>query len=397
MFGFKINVESSIERAGGEGTEEAAGAQAHGSTTTSPVSVTSPEQLGLSPFPLRSAPSTSASAAGKLHEHAQAGPSATKPPGDASAHLPELATTLKPDDLASMRKKSNDVYADGDGHAYVAIKDKVYGVWQTGLDPRVAYVLDPNTHKPTNIVLERGDGDAWQVRQSQRLPGGGPVLSHLRDPTEAENRTLANEVFDEVKRAYRAGFKSANKLYARGDKEQTSLRRAFDAYRAIKILDDQHLYNIKKEIVIPPTAKLSIPAANCGELSKLVAKLVTERGGYAEVWKFGKVDHAFAVVGRPPGATTTSFSDWKDAWIVDAWANIACPAPQYIGKFVEKMKKWERSGKIIHSDTPWPLNRAWIEAAIDGEKKRVEAPSMLDRTRKINPWGTYPSDGGAIG
>jgi hypothetical protein len=213
----------------------------------------------------------------------------------------------------------------------------------------------------------------------------------LHGQTAAKNPTLARNVYNEVKKAYRAGHKSSNKIYVRGDKVAASRQRASRAALALRVIRDQHLDNVLSGKVVALSDELSIPAGNCGELSRIVAKRTIERGGYAEVWTFDDTDHAFAVIGHPPNPTTTSFSNWKDTWIVDQWANIVCPATQYIDRFVEKMKKWERSGKAIHMDAVWPLDRTWMEHLIDGTKKRVEAPSK----RNPNPWQAFPSHANA--
>lgn len=384
MFGFRIRIEPRIEPTGGSGTHGSPSGEGHGSGMTSPVSVTPPEDRGLGRFPAR-APSTSESTSRNAPSRAQTSTSGTSAsPAHPRAQLPEFATRLKPAELASMRKERNDVYVDGDDHAYVVVKDKVYRVWQTGLEPPLAYVLDPHTHRFVQLVLERDKNHAWQVRDERGLPDSGTPLIRLYHQSEAENRTLANDVYAEVKKAYRAGLKSDNKIYVRGDKRDASLVRASDASLALAALRDRQLDNHMKGKVATPSAEPLIPAANCGDLARMVANRTTQRGGYAEVWVFDDANHAFAVIGHPPAGTTTSFSNWKDVWIVDPWANIVCPATQYVSTFVEKMKKWERAGKVIDSGTIWPLDPVWMNAAIDGAKRRFEAPGLFNR----NPWRT---------
>jgi hypothetical protein len=393
MFGFKPHFEPNVERAGHAGTHEPSGAGGHGSATISPASIT-PAERGFSTGPAQATPRAPVVTAGEPKARTQAGGSPISLPGDANAQMQAFATHLKPDELASMQKQHDDIYTDGDDRSYIVIKDHVYRIWQSGLEPRVAHVLNPDTHTLTDIVLERGKNDAWQPRLSQGLPGGGPVLSHLPHRTEVENRTLAIDIYHEVKNAYRAGHKSGNKRYVRGDNDKidASRQRRFHAALALAAIRDRYLHNVKSGKVVPPGDELCIPAANCGDLARIVAKRTIERGGYAEVWQFDDATHGFAVIGHPPRGTATSFRDWKDVWIVDPWANIACPAPQYIDRFIEKMKKWERAGKGILDDAVSPLDPAWINAVIDGSKVRKEAPNWS----KPNPWQGYPSDAGSL-
>jgi hypothetical protein len=388
MFGFKPHFEPNVERAGHTGTHEPSGAGGQGSTTISPASIT-PAERGFSTGPAQATPRAPVVTAGEPQARTQAGGLPISLPGDANAQLRAFATHLKPHELASMQKQHDDIYTDGDDRSYVAIKDHVYRIWQSGLEPRVAHVLNPDTHTLTDIVLDRGKNDAWQVRRSQGLPGGGPVQSHLRQRAETENSTLAIKIYHEVKKAYRAGHKSTNKLYVRGDKDKidASWQRASQASLALRAIRDQHLDNVLNGKAAAPGEELCIPAANCGDLATIVAKRTIEEGGYAELWRFEDADHSFAVIGHPSRGTATSFRDWQDVWIVDPWANIVCPATQYIDRFVKKMERWEEAGKAIHDGTVSPVDPAWKQAVLDGTKVRVEAPTRSDP----NPWQTYPT------
>jgi hypothetical protein len=98
------------------------------------------------------------------------------------------------------------------------------------------------------------------------------------------------------------------------------------------------------------------------------------------------------IVGRKPfeKTSTRSFSNWHDVWIVDPWANISCPAPQYIGRIIAKMKKWEADGKKIIDGVARidPTDSEWINDLRNSRKERVEAPSP----KYPNPWAYYPID-----
>ncbi|MGF6094171.1 hypothetical protein [Pseudomonas sp. 18175] len=111
-------------------------------------------------------------------------------------------------------------------------------------------------------------------------------------------------------------------------------------------------------------------AGNCYEMSLLAKDIIRKSGGRAYHWN-ASGEHAFTVVGGPSRApaATIDFSEphWADAWIVDPWADIACPANEYIKQLQEKMVKWESEGVKIDGATS-PLHEDWIDALIKQPK-----------------------------
>jgi len=106
-------------------------------------------------------------------------------------------------------------------------------------------------------------------------------------------------------------------------------------------------------------------AGNCGEMSLLARDIINESGGRAYTWGAGK-DHVFTVVGGPSilpeGTVDFSQAQWADAWIVDPWAEIACPARQYMAELEVTMKRWDALGwKLRHGTNPnmSPLDTDW--------------------------------------
>lgn len=118
-----------------------------------------------------------------------------------------------------------------------------------------------------------------------------------------------------------------------------------------------------------PSLILKAGAGNCGEMALLSKDIIEKSGGSAYEWKASDA-HAFTVVGGPSTLPqgTVDFSEpaWADAWIVDAWADIVCPASQYTQKLSEVMKRWSREKlKILEGGKSIdPLDPTWLEKLI---------------------------------
>ncbi|RKS27630.1 hypothetical protein BJ917_0484 [Pseudomonas sp. WPR_5_2] len=131
-----------------------------------------------------------------------------------------------------------------------------------------------------------------------------------------------------------------------------------------------------------PETILKTGAGNCDQMAYVSAAIVLNNGGDASLWKMPGA-HAFTVVGIPMGTyhSTHDFSEpeYINAWVVDAWADICCPASQYMEKLKDQMAKWSGEGRqIIATDwaatppvTRWmdPMDKNWIEKVIDGPKE----------------------------
>lgn len=72
-------------------------------------------------------------------------------------------------------------------------------------------------------------------------------------------------------------------------------------------------------------------------------------------------DHVFVVINQQKinqqkntiGAYPKRFKDWdNNAYIVDAWTKITCPARNYPQEWENKMQKWERRGLKISDCSP---------------------------------------------
>ena len=248
-------------------------------------------------------------------------------------------------------------------------------------------------------------GQQVQAPRTQRASPSTPAALDAR-PTQAAGtvrrarsdepvEAIAMDVFKKVRTAYNNGLKSSNKTYAPehntigsvlglGKRNKDDTQRLDDAGATLNVIRQQNRTNVLTEVEPLIQKKLVIDAANCGELARATAKLATERGVHAEVWRYDRDDHAFAVIGKPPDGATVDFANWKDVWIVDPWTGVASEAPNYIEDVSKRMRKWHADGKVVVTAgvESLPIDEGWMAAIRSGTKSRVEAPSPGN----ANPW-----------
>lgn len=195
--------------------------------------------------------------------------------------------------------------------------------------------------------------------------------------------------------ATRAKESVTRALKATGLGPSNLVRSADDVARARAALETQQWMRRTIPFHAPELATLVLKAGvgNCSEMSLLAKDMINSSGGRAYEWAAG-TEHAFTVVGGPaelPGATVDfSGPEWRDAWIVDPWADIACPASQYTSKLDEVMRQWEAQGmQIVGSGGPTaresPTNQAWLDTLIKKPKTPFphgyESPTPALRVR----------------
>lgn len=135
------------------------------------------------------------------------------------------------------------------------------------------------------------------------------------------------------------------------------------------------IQNIKVASPAYANSVLKFGAGNCGEMAEAAAQIIKKSGGDAKTWYVHGGDHAFTVVGGPAsaGKSTVDFSEaeWKDAWIVDPWAEISCKASEYTGLLKRKMAEWSANGREIYTSGDWrsPLYPEWVDGLTTLEKR----------------------------
>lgn len=122
---------------------------------------------------------------------------------------------------------------------------------------------------------------------------------------------------------------------------------------------------------------LKTGAGNCDQMAKVAVDTINVSGGNARIAQVP--GHTFAIVGGPPGSPRSqgfTGPEWADAWVVDPWAGITCPAVDYPARFKARMQEWSHSGRrilISNGKTPpqsvWsdPMTPRWIDATVNGE------------------------------
>ncbi|NWA70067.1 hypothetical protein [Pseudomonas reactans] len=122
---------------------------------------------------------------------------------------------------------------------------------------------------------------------------------------------------------------------------------------------------------------LKTGAGNCDQMAKVAVDTINASGGHARIAQVK--GHTFGIIGGPPGQPSSKGfgePEWADAWVVDPWAGITCPASQYPAQFKARMQEWSNEGRrILISDggTPprsvWsdPMEPRWIDATVKGD------------------------------
>ncbi|AOE67777.1 hypothetical protein A7317_12445 [Pseudomonas fluorescens] len=141
-----------------------------------------------------------------------------------------------------------------------------------------------------------------------------------------------------------------------------------------------------------PDLIMKTGAGNCGEMALLSRDIIGKSGGKAAEWRAGDA-HAFTVIGGPPGpvSATTDFAGpaWADAWVVDPWADIACPASEYTQQLQATMAKWDAAGLKIRQGgqaNMSPLDPDWIDTLV----KQPKRPYELSRPRNAKAPAVRP-------
>lgn len=121
-------------------------------------------------------------------------------------------------------------------------------------------------------------------------------------------------------------------------------------------------------------------AGNCGEMALLSRDIINKSGGRAYDWGAGDA-HSFTVVGGPSGAVngTVDFAEavWADAWVVDPWAGIACPAADYTQQLKSTLAEWDKAGVRIRSGAKpdmSPLDPEWMDTLFNQPKRPYGLP-----------------------
>jgi hypothetical protein len=187
-----------------------------------------------------------------------------------------------------------------------------------------------------------------------------------------------------------------NKIYANGAKAKVDQQFEATGLRSANKVDTNNPADLQRQVLTRPLviweySRIGAPnyadqilrtgAGNCDQMAWTASKIINESGGTATVWGMPGA-HTFTVVGVPRGTVvkTVDFSEpaFKDAWVVDPWAEISCPASEYVMRLDLQMNLWEAEGKMLLM-TDWlspnpaqgwksPTDPLWMAQIIHGEK-----------------------------
>jgi hypothetical protein len=165
-------------------------------------------------------------------------------------------------------------------------------------------------------------------------------------------------------------------------KNEEYVARVNDAEKALDDLRGWMEVNAKAITLNSFAERISaVGAGNCMEYSVVVLSWLRRNGkadrGNSGYVSFKGLDHAFVQLGFSVPADKkypTNFAEWGDAWVIDPWVNICCPAQNYPLEVGEKMKKWSRENKYIDGAHGKIKPIDWGNAVNVVKKRHVDLP-----------------------
>ncbi|MNF94071.1 hypothetical protein D3C84_767700 [compost metagenome] len=122
-------------------------------------------------------------------------------------------------------------------------------------------------------------------------------------------------------------------------------------------------------------------AGNCDQMAAAAAIIVCMSGGGADLWSMP--GHVFTVVGGPAKGTVSSTIDFsesafRDAWVVDPWADIICQAKDYKDELANRMRFWSSEGRKVITTHGKPPNLVteWLAPTDKIWTDRLEEPKI---------------------
>lgn len=244
------------------------------------------------------------------------------------------------------------------------------------LKAKIALFTEEKKREFVLAVWNKGNGgnvevaaQAIRVEPITKAPGFDQL------PAADQNKFYAEMAKSQVDAQFKAtGLGSANKVVANDP---------IDMQR--QVLADPVVIWSYNRIESPEAEDLILRtgAGNCDQVAWTAKKIIDESGGIADVWTMP--GHAFTVVGVPRGtiAKTVDFSEpaFKDAWVVDPWGGISCPAYMFTIRLDLEMMAWKSEGRMLlapdslnpNGPMVWesPTDAEWINDILNAEKTPV--------------------------
>lgn len=189
------------------------------------------------------------------------------------------------------------------------------------------------------------------------------------------NQETADLVKNMVRDFLKTGLKSTNKLYAKSSEATVykrmkggveSERTVTPEMKAKRLKSAQVEVQLELKKIRDSRAKPSgcktplaygellckqgVPIGNCTEMASLAIFFLRVEPVdcyLAQIADPG--DHVFCVVSpsRPMAESISKIKDEANAWVIDPWANIACPAANYMALLRAKFETWNAAGKRV--------------------------------------------------
>lgn len=205
-----------------------------------------------------------------------------------------------------------------------------------------------------------------QGNHSDSKPVASSSMNSARKLSSSSDQLSENEQYAKAlliavrEEIYKKGDKSSNKLRATSsgeDKDQWKKReneRLSKAHAEFQRIQAQlrsgtngpYFLAIQKII----QATIEAKGHNCSDLTHSgIGILDAASIKDTRIVGFTDLDHGVILIGKiPPSGLPLDMEKWPSHLaICDPWANIACPAKEFISAFREKMQKWESDGKKI--------------------------------------------------
>lgn len=261
-----------------------------------------------------------------------------------------------------------------------------------GLRPPTASPGPVPSSSATSIRANNGPAHAGGVKRKSGTPAAGPAAKipgdvdspTYRMPTIAPaslpprnapdfNERISKESFALVRRRFN--------LFGPGNTHDgNDVRNAAAQVQVIHV--QGRIYNNVRQYDY--TLAMQKGAGNCGEMSGSAAQIVkmSSPGTAVAQYRIGNQGaHAFALTGAPAtrfvagqGNAVDLLNAPADAWVMDPWAEIVCPAREYPRLFKEKMHVWDLEGKLVMHKGVLLRPSEWHRTFIEGQQVFVNIP-----------------------
>lgn len=252
--------------------------------------------------------------------------------------------------------------AQSNSNSFSSSSSELAGISDAGMDARAAESASGTP--PEATVAVAGSSGKRRFSYTRLAP---PVRTDV--PPEVM-QSEAQAIYDEVRKLYKKGAKSSNKLHLNATGDVIAADRARQQEAGIML----------KKFVRHPNRSSDVAAAerlrigNCYEMARSVIWRAQQQGLPVRLGYIAEGgDHFFAVVGDQLPGRVRHIGELQKAWVADPWSGIFAPAAEYEDRFVAKMNKWTQNNKVVcfHGNWMHANDPRWLDSVI-GKFKTIE-------------------------